>query len=445
MSVRTSVRAAWAAAVVVLLALLAPSARADEVIPAERSVVGGCLVRLDAEGRPALAATQARPCIGVRGVSISTTGDVLVALAPGADGPQATMMLSADATLAGRGIVAGATRVGSSIAVRLYDDRRSGRVDLRRADHRSRVRTGGVSVGWVSTQPARTAALDPGVDAYGRYRDRLASAERTVVGGCVIRFDAAGPRIHANPTHHCTGARRVGISADGRVELTFSDEQRASVITLTADPDETLVSRGVVAGATASTRTLYVRLYDTVGNQALDLRRSADRLRVAGSLSNMWLSWTKSAGRPGLVDASTDPATDRYGPYVHGSAAPGSVRQAGCQVRFSASGAEPYAYEGPGSTCTGVGRVAVDARGRLVVTAAAGEVQGVIATTTVSSRSLTDYGVRAGASGGGWTTTYVLRSTRLDRSLDLRRQADRELMRRSGSLIEIGWTRPAGR
>ncbi|MBD5831194.1 hypothetical protein [Janibacter melonis] len=429
--------------VLVLLVTLAPPAGADTVIPTDRSVVGGCLVRFDAAGRPSLSATQARPCIGARAVSISATGDVVVSLTPGADAPQARLMLSADSTLAGRGILAGATRVGSSIAIRLYDDRRTGRIDLRRADHRSRVRSGGVSIGWVATQPARTNALDPGVDAYGRYRDRLVTDDRTVVGGCVIRFNANGPWIHANPTHHCTGARRVGISADGRVELTFSDEQRASVITLTADPDETLISRGVVAGATASTRTLYVRLYDTAGNRALDLRRSADRIRVAGSMSNMWLSWTKSAGRPGLINASTDPATDRYGPYVHGSATPGSVRQAGCQVRFSASGAEPYAYEGPGSTCTGVAAVSVDARGRLVVTASARDVQGVIATTAVSSRALTDYGIRAGASGGGWTTSYVLRSTKLDRSLDLRRRSDRELLRRSGSLIEIGWSRPA--
>ncbi len=414
-----------------------------DILPVDRLVLGGCLVRFDTKGRPVLGATLGRPCIGARSVALSSVGDVVVTLAPGADLPQARMLLSADATLASRGISVGGTRVGRTIALRFYDDRLRTRLDLRRSAHRVRAASGGASLGWVGAAKASTASLDPGIRAYGRYRDRLATSETTVGGGCVIRFSESGPWIHANGTHHCTGVRKVGISSAGRLAVTYSDEQRGSVISASADPDETLVRRGITTGVTTSTQQLQVQLYDTVKNRPVDLRRLGDRRRVAGRFANMWLSWTKSTSHPDLVTARTDPATDKYGPFVNGSAAAGTVLQAGCQVRFSASGAEPYAHESSGSLCTGVATVFVNESGALQVTGDAGVADPVISTTTVSSRSLTDYGIRAGASGGGRSTRYSFYSIRLERPLDLRRRADRDLLRRSGSSVEIGWSRPA--
>lgn len=422
-----------------------PARAADgDVVDAARHVVGGCVVSFDASGSPRLTPSTARPCVGARSVGRTSLGDVSVNLSWSADDPQTRLLVSGSTTLAARGITVGATRSKGAITLRYYDDRTGRRVDLRTAAGRARIAGGATTVGWLGVAPQSTAGLDLGLDAYGRFHDRLATDATTVAGGCVIRLATTGPWIHANAAHHCTGVRSVGLTPGGKLRLTYSDEQVGSVVNVSADPDETLTSRGILAGTSTTTRTLDVQLYDSSGSRgrALNLTRAADRRRVAGTYANLWVSWTKTTARPGAVNASYSVAPDKYGAWVNGSAAQGAIQQAGCEIRFSALNGQPAAYTSPTSRCTGVRSVGVADNGLLLVEASPGAHRPVISTSVVSSRSLTDYGIRSGPSGGGSLTYYRLYSVRLDRPLDLRSRADRVLLQRTGSALYVGWSRP---
>lgn len=425
---------AWGAA--------APASAADPA-PPDRNVIGGCLLRFDGAGKPFLSPSLGRPCIGAVSVTRTGLGDLEVRLAPGARYPQTRLLVSADTTLASRGITVGASRSPGTIALRFFDAKRGKRVDMRSAAQRARVVRGGASFGWLGRSAVDARQLDPGVDAYGRYHDRLATDDQTVAGGCAIRFGSAGPKIHANSSHHCTGVRSVGISSLGRVRIRYSDEQRGSTVNVSADPDETLVRRGIITGISSSPTELHVDLFDTRSKRRIDLRRPADRKVMAGAYANMWVAWTKTTARPGLANATTTPALDKYGDFVHGSAPAGGVRQTGCEVRFGGTGAHPSIISTSASSCTGAASVSVGPGGTLRVVAAAGTSGPIITTTTVSSRSAADYGIRAGASGGVGDTDYRFYSIRLGRTLDLRRAADRDLFRRTDAAVVLGWSRTA--
>lgn len=117
------------------------------------------------------------------------------------------------------------------------------------------------------------------------------------------------------------------------------------------------------------------------------------------------------------------------------------MRQTGCEIRFGGPGAQPSMTSTSASSCTGSASVSVGPAGTLRVVAAEGTSGPIIATTTVSSRSAADYGIRAGASGGVGITDYRFYSIRLARSLDLRKAADRDLFRRTNAAVVLGWTR----
>ncbi|MEX1909809.1 hypothetical protein L6241_16145 [Janibacter sp. Y6] len=421
----------------------AAPASADVVPSPDRNVIGGCLLRFDGAGQPYLSPSLGRPCIGAVSITRTGLGDLEIHLAPGARYPQTRLLVSADTTLASRGITVGASRSPRSIALRFFDSRSGKRVDMRSTAQRARVARGGASVGWLGRSAVNTTQLDPGVDAYGRFHDRLATDDQTVAGGCVIRFSSTGPKIHANSTHHCTGVRSVGISTLGRMRIVYSDEQRGSTINVSADPDETLVRRGIITGISSSPAELHVDLFDARSKKRVDLRRLADRKVMAGAFANIWVAWTKTTTRPGLANATTTPALDKYGQFVHGSAPAGGVRQTGCEIRFGGTGAHPSVTSTSTSSCTGAASVSVGPSGTLRVVAAEGTSGPIIATTTVSSRSAADYGIRAGASGGGATTDYRFYSIRLARTLDLRKAADRDLFRRTNAAVVLGWSRPA--
>lgn len=411
-------------------------------------VLGGCLLRFDARGTAYLAPSPGRPCVGAARVALTRLGDVEVHLAPGAKYPQTRLLVSGDTTIDSRGITVGASRSPSSIALRFFDATRGKRLDMRDPQQRARVARGGASIGWLGRSRTTASRLDRGLDGYGRFHDRLATDDQTVQGGCVVRFSAAGPAIHANSSNHCTGVRSVGISTLGRLRIIHSDEQRGSTVNVLADPDETLVRRGIVTGISASPRELHVQLYDALTRKRLDPRRPADRRVVAGRYANLWVAWAKTTDRPGTTNARTDPAHDKYGTFVHGSATPGGVRQTGCEVRFEGRRATPYLRSDTASSCEGVASAVVTPDGHLLVSAALGASGPIIATTTVTSRTAADYGIRAGASGGVGDTSYRFYSLRLRRVLDLTRPGDRALFMKTDASVSLGWSRtvtaPAG-
>lgn len=117
-----------------------------------------------------------------------------------------------------------------------------------------------------------------------------------VVSGCVIRFSNADgtPSIHANAAHMCAGVESVRIDpATGWVEITqkVTGATQNPILFAQVQTDETLSGRGIIAGATGGTdRTRFV-LHDTTLGRTLDLRVQADRDRVQGRNSNLWVGW----------------------------------------------------------------------------------------------------------------------------------------------------------
>lgn len=122
-----------------------------------------------------------------------------------------------------------------------------------------------------------------------------------VVSGCVIRFSNADgtPSIHANAAHMCAGVESVRIDpATGWVEVTqtMTGATQNPVLFAQVQTDETLAGRGIIAGATGGTdRTRFV-LHDTTLGRTLDLRVQADRDRVQGRNSNLWIGWIHVPG-----------------------------------------------------------------------------------------------------------------------------------------------------
>ncbi|MBD5830696.1 hypothetical protein [Janibacter melonis] len=115
-------------------------------------------------------------------------------------------------------------------------------------------------------------------------------------GGCAVRFDTkdGSPRIHTNSSHYCVGVREIYISqANGRLSVRLVDRQ--PVIALSAVPDETLAgARGIMVGPSGGTSGIEYQFYDTKLGRPLDLRKLADRKRIKGSTSNLWISWVRA-------------------------------------------------------------------------------------------------------------------------------------------------------
>lgn len=116
------------------------------------------------------------------------------------------------------------------------------------------------------------------------------------VSGCVIRFSNADgtPSIHANGAHRCAGVESVRIDGAGQIEViqTVSGPSENPILFAMCQTDETLGGkRGITCGATGGTGDTSFRLYDTQLGRPLDLRYPADRDRVQGPVSNLWVGW----------------------------------------------------------------------------------------------------------------------------------------------------------
>lgn len=423
-------------------ALLPGAASASPEVPPEQYVVGGCRLVFSATGHPTAVGSADKPCVGVRSVARSSQGDLDVRLTPEESQAAIRLMVSPSTHMVERGVVAGATGGRDLITIRMYDDKAGKRVDLRTASGRSRVASTAIHVGWTKAGGQDAASVDPGYNALGAHRDRYASSSGTVPGGCVLRISSAGVAVHANDTHRCIGVRSAGISSSGKILVNASSEQRGAVVNVQGDADETLTVRGIAVGVSASASTMQFSLYDSRLGRTLNLNRTADLRRVSHQWANVWLTWTKALDRPGSPRATTIRAAHKYGPHQDGSAAVGSIAQRGCTIDFSGRNESPRLQDNFIRRCTGVTGIWLNEKGEIVV---GGAVSPIVAATTIGSRSMTDYGIRAGVSGGGRTSTYRFYSMKLGRTLDLSSRTDRKLFERSGSSILLGWSHPLNR
>lgn len=137
-------------------------------------------------------------------------------------------------------------------------------------------------------------------------------SEQTMVSACTIRFNGRGyrPTVHANSAHLCTNVESVSINANGDLYIDF--HRGSAVLTVQVDEDETLTSRGIFAGGSSGTNEVNVRFYDSRLRRTLNLTRFADRKRIGGNASNIWLFVVQAA--PPLTPSmtpSTTPSTQR--------------------------------------------------------------------------------------------------------------------------------------
>lgn len=432
-----------------LAVLLVPSGNAaaidDEFVPVDRYVVGGCRIAFDAAGTASPVGSAGRPCVGVSSLGVDSRGDLIVRMTPQAPYPSLRIMVQAGRVLSARGIATSATGNGKHVTVRLYDARDKSRISLRSTTQRRRVVRADLVIGWVKVTPSGTTAAsllkDPGYDALGPYRDRTATSETTIAGGCVIRFDSETPRVHANSSHRCIGVSSVRLSSTGDLQVVSSTEQRGAVVNAQADPDETLATRGLITGVSATPSVMTVSIFDSRLRRRLDLRQPQDYARVVGSTANMWLSWTKTTQRPGVSNAVTTPAAHAYGPFMDGSVEPIALVQRGCRIRFSETSAGALAYGNRYHLCTGVTRLGVDRAGYVAVY---GPLHNIVSTTTIATSGKTDHGLRAGLSGGGHRSVIRIYSLKLGRTLDLRKAADRKILVSDGAELYPGWTQFVG-
>lgn len=118
-------------------------------------VVSGCVVRFsDPDGSPSIHANAAHGAFGVESVGIAPGNGWLEfqqtpMVAP--ENPIIFVQAQTDETLAGRGIIAGATGGTTSTRVNLYDTRLGRLLDLRNRADRMRVqgRNANLWVGWI--------------------------------------------------------------------------------------------------------------------------------------------------------------------------------------------------------------------------------------------------------------------------------------------------------
>lgn len=125
---------------------------------------------------------------------------------------------------------------------------------------------------------------------------RPVSGRDVLVSGCVIRFSASdgSPSIHANAAHGAFGVESVGIDpGNGWVVLNQTPmvAPENPIIFVQAQTDEFLSARGIICGATGGTTRTRVNMYDTRISRSLDLRKRADRMRIQGEFSNLWVGW----------------------------------------------------------------------------------------------------------------------------------------------------------
>ena len=108
-----------------------------------------------------------------------------------------------------------------------------------------------VAVGAVLCLAAQTA-VNANAPKQGRIDNPL------IVRGCAVRLEDSGPYLLGNSAHYCTGFRSVSYS-HGWLEI-ISDSSRP-VVSIAVSPDESLVARGILAGASGGGLHTRIRFY----------------------------------------------------------------------------------------------------------------------------------------------------------------------------------------
>lgn len=114
--------------------------------------------------------------------------------------------------------------------------------------------------------------------------------------GVVIRLYEDGPEFHLDNDHWESG---IDVSEPPEIDasgfLTIHTKEKNAVINCEANPDETLVARGITVGCSNGSHLVRFRFVKVGldGQPApLDLNNPVHYDRVAGSYSNIWVDIT---------------------------------------------------------------------------------------------------------------------------------------------------------
>lgn len=112
----------------------------------------------------------------------------------------------------------------------------------------------------------------------------------TVRGG-VIRFLSSGPFLYTNKTHQSVGIIPESVKINDSGDLEFRLDVGLPVVSLWADPDETLTDRKIMAGISGGGSLCIVRFSradDPIGVK-IDLNTMGGYGRLRGTTSNVWV------------------------------------------------------------------------------------------------------------------------------------------------------------
>lgn len=123
------------------------------------------------------------------------------------------------------------------------------------------------------------------------------SGPRVVVRGGCIRFDPEGPKLHTNPMHVTVGIIPSSLVIDGSGHLNFNLDVSLPVVSAKADPDETLVGRGISAGISGGVGLCVVRFKLEGRDGYLNLNNADHYAKLEGSTSNLWITINSVTGR----------------------------------------------------------------------------------------------------------------------------------------------------
>lgn len=105
--------------------------------------------------------------------------------------------------------------------------------------------------------------------------------------GMALRLDPKGLYIHSNSSHKPIGFTNAEIDPK-RGTIIIRRDRGDSVVSIIAEPDETLTKRGITIGASGGGRITHLYLYQN-GVQ-LNLAKPADYKKAASAYSNIWIT-----------------------------------------------------------------------------------------------------------------------------------------------------------
>jgi hypothetical protein len=109
-----------------------------------------------------------------------------------------------------------------------------------------------------------------------------------VVRGCAVRLEDNHPYLLANASHFCTGFSKVRY-VKGWLEV-ISDS-KLPVVSIAVSPDESLVARGVLAGASGGGLRTVIRFYSTRTGRIV----RAESPQLHCPTCNVWITITSFA------------------------------------------------------------------------------------------------------------------------------------------------------